>query len=205
MKAKKPTRELIIETAVSLFNSKGAHSVTTNHIAEEMQISPGNLYYHFHNKQEIIREIFSAITAEFTAIWTQNFSEDKNRFFEIYMQTADLYYRYRFFYLELPTLTAQDPELKKMYIANMDAKQEIIRQAVAEFTKEELIVPPSSPRELQSWMENSWIISDFYLSLLAVTGKTITRESIQEGILNFFYILKPSLTQKGLSLVQSFL
>ena len=63
-KPKRRTRERILTTALARFNLLGEPSVTTSAIAAEMEISQGNLYYHFHNKEEIVNALFDEFEQE---------------------------------------------------------------------------------------------------------------------------------------------
>ena len=47
----------IVEASLNLCNQQGERVITTNHIARYMNISTGNLYYHFRSKEEIINEL----------------------------------------------------------------------------------------------------------------------------------------------------
>ncbi len=63
--AKKPRRtaERILDVALELFNRFGEPNVSTTVIAAELGISPGNLYYHYPSKDELINALFARFEA----------------------------------------------------------------------------------------------------------------------------------------------
>ncbi len=69
-KPKRRTPERILETALRLFNEFGEPNVTTTVIADEMNISPGNLYYHYRNKEEIVNALFARYEREISELLT---------------------------------------------------------------------------------------------------------------------------------------
>ncbi|GAB0063791.1 hypothetical protein IBA8401_48230 [Pseudomonas syringae] len=111
------TRERIVQTSLELFNQQGERCVTTNHIAAHMEISPGNLYYHFPNKQAIIAELFSEyemLIGSFLTLPTDRAPtiEDKRDYF---LAIIDAMWRYRFLHRDLEHLLTSDEELARRY------------------------------------------------------------------------------------------
>ena len=57
-------RDRILSTSLSLFNAEGVTGLSALEIATALGISPGNLYYHFKGKKEIVAALFAAYETE---------------------------------------------------------------------------------------------------------------------------------------------
>lgn len=62
------TSERIVDTGLRLFNAEGVAKVSTNRIAAEAGISPGNLYYHFKTKQQIVERLIRRYDARLSPL-----------------------------------------------------------------------------------------------------------------------------------------
>ncbi|BDY03101.1 TetR/AcrR family transcriptional regulator [Ferrimonas sp. YFM] len=113
------TKDRIILASRELFNEHGERAITTNHIAAHMGISPGNLYYHFRNKEEIIRCIYKEyenyIVEAFRPLDVEN--ESDLEFLVRYLDGMfQAMWRFRFFYANLTDILTRDKELHQRYL-----------------------------------------------------------------------------------------
>ncbi|STZ76238.1 TetR/AcrR family transcriptional regulator [Bergeriella denitrificans] len=102
----------IINTSLVLFNEEGERNISTNHIAAHLGISPGNLYYHFRNKDEIIIQLFKRYSEALLhylheAVLPSSVEDSINYMAGIY----DVMWEYRFLFSDVNTLLARSAEL----------------------------------------------------------------------------------------------
>jgi AcrR family transcriptional regulator len=111
------TRERIVENSLSLFNRDGAPHVTTADIAVEMGISPGNLYYHFRNKDEIIAELFAAFErrlSQLVAAPRGRLAGVEDLWFFLHL-LFEAMWDYRFLYRDLDEILSRDRTLASRF------------------------------------------------------------------------------------------
>jgi AcrR family transcriptional regulator len=123
---KRDTREHILETSLALFNALGEPRVTTNQIALEADISPGNLYYHFRSKHDIVLELFKRFLAQFEPLLNvpqASSLEAEDLWFQLHV-SFELKGRFRFLYRDLPDLAEQVPKLGKAFRALLQRERQ---------------------------------------------------------------------------------
>ncbi|MBA3507650.1 MAG: TetR/AcrR family transcriptional regulator [Betaproteobacteria bacterium] len=104
------TRERILETSLALFNRAGEPHVTTADVANEMSISPGNLYYHFRNKDDIIGELYGALEAKIMPLLNvpEHRAPDVEDLWLLLHLLFECMREYRFFYRDLDEITSRN-------------------------------------------------------------------------------------------------
>lgn len=123
MKSKK-TRERILDASLELFNQKKASNVSTVQISAAMKISPGNLYYYYANKEDVIRciweERMSSVLKEL--LKKTKYVRSSADVLDFIRESLEYMIEYRFFFTEISTLFINDDKLIEIY---READQEI--------------------------------------------------------------------------------
>lgn len=129
-KAPRRTREKILDLALRLFNELGEPNVTTTALAEELGISPGNLYYHFRNKDDITASLFSLFEKEINELLVVPTARVPNiEDVWLYLHLMfELVWRYRFLYLDLNDLLSRNRKLDAQFRKILAHKTSVTRQ-----------------------------------------------------------------------------
>jgi AcrR family transcriptional regulator len=188
------TKDRILDAALSLFNERGTDSVTTNHIAEALSMSPGNLYYHYRNKAEIVRALFARIEAE----WAANYAVPPATMPNIPMMEGmlagnfEIQARYRFFFRDLTLLLNADPELAALYRVNREQGIGNTRFLIGLFASVG-VVNPLGDEELDDLAQLLWLVGDFWLVFKDTGGAAFSPADMDQGVRLFRRLITPHL------------
>ena len=136
--AKKPRRtaERILEVTLDLFNRFGEPNVSTTLISAELNISPGNLYYHYPAKDELINALFDryerALTELLQAADNVRNVEDAWLFFHMLFE---LIWQYRFLYRDLNDLLSKNRRLETHFQFVLKNKSRAVAQVLDGLTR----------------------------------------------------------------------
>jgi len=208
MAPKNKTRERIVEASLDLFNIQGERNVTTNHIAAHLGISPGNLYYHFRNKQAIIAELFTQYEDRVAAFLRLPEGRaltlaDKTFYLEALLAAM---WHYRFLHRDLEHLLERDSELAERYRTFaqrcLRAAEDIYRGFVAAG------ILAMDDRQTEALVLNSWIILTSWVRFLCSIRSTpgdISEELMRRGVYQILALESGYVTDEACNAVQDLL
>jgi AcrR family transcriptional regulator len=112
-KAPRRTAERILGVTLELFNRFGEPNVSTTLISSELNISPGNLYYHFPAKDELVNALFTRYETALNELLSAAPSVHDVEDAWFFMHTLfELVWQYRFLYRDLNDLLSKNRRLE---------------------------------------------------------------------------------------------
>ncbi|MBB1439143.1 TetR/AcrR family transcriptional regulator [Shewanella sp. SG41-4] len=186
------TRDKIIFASLELFNEHGERSITTNHIAAHLGISPGNLYYHFRNKEDIINSIFSLYESHLESGFKPY--DDVPITIELLMGYFDaMFYtlwQFRFMYANLADILSRDDALKKRYL---HAQQQVLTRSsdVLRKLKKDGFLDVDD-NKVTALADTIKMMVSFWISyqLTQSSTSTITKATLYDGLLRVLMIFQ---------------
>ncbi len=189
------TRERILETALVMFNSQGEPNVTTNHIADELEISPGNLYYHFRNKDDIVEQLFAAYETRMDEA-LQVPQERLPNLEDIWMQLHRVFecmWDFRFLYRDLVDILSRNRKLKLHFGRMLNRAAASATEVLKGLAQAEIL--RATVDEIRASAENVLLLTTFWLNFNAVRNSRVdpNQEDLNQGIYQVMLLIAPFL------------
>jgi AcrR family transcriptional regulator len=124
------TAEKILLISLDLFNSQGERNITSVDIANELDISPGNLYYHYKGKDEIINALVDSYVIKMNAIpQSSSQSEDFYKYLFYCLETMHLF---RFLFQNIAEISKHYPAINSKLQRLAQFQRQYLRKSLLE-------------------------------------------------------------------------
>ena len=162
-KAPRRTAERILEVTLALFNRFGEPNVSTTLISAELNISPGNLYYHYPAKDELINALFDRFERALNELLNAGDSVRDVEDAWFFMHTLfERIWEYRFLYRDLNDLLSKNRKLETHFQRIIDNKTRAVKTMLASMTLHRAMSMDS--REAEPTATSMVVVLTYWLS-----------------------------------------
>jgi AcrR family transcriptional regulator len=162
-KAPRRTAERILEVTLELFNRFGEPNVSTTLISAELGISPGNLYYHYPAKDELINSLFERYEKALGELLgaSEGVRNVEDAWFFLH-SLFEIIWEYRFLYRDLNDLLSKNRMLETHFQDVLKNKTRAIRQLLAALSSHSAVTMDA--REMEPTADSMVVVLTYWLS-----------------------------------------
>jgi len=201
------TRDRILQTSLQLFNDYGEPRITTNHIADEMDISPGNLYYHFRNKDEIISLLFQQFERQMNAALQapeRRVPNMEDMWLYLHLVFENIW-EYRFFYRDLDNILSRNKKLRTHFRRILERKVNTAA-AICKGLVEAGVMHATS-EEIAALAQNIAVIATYWLNFQstrasAARSNDSDSNNLAQGVYQVLSLVAPFLIDEARELLR---
>ncbi|MFK7933540.1 MAG: TetR/AcrR family transcriptional regulator [Saprospiraceae bacterium] len=199
------TKQKILVASLDLFNTYGMANVSQRRITEQLQISPGNLTYHFKKKEDIETALYFALVEEFDQLFATVLQTNIpiENIVQMMGQIFDIMKKYRFVFLDFAHLLRTHEVVANHYRQLTELRYQQFTFIFDYLIQGGFLRPAELPDEYGQFYLRMQILADFYLVNAEILRQQTADTKSFEQL--FFYHIHPYLTKKGRKLLQQYL
>ena len=189
------TVERILAESLRLFNERGEAHVTTGMIAAALEMSPGNLYYHFRNKDKIVERLFRRF-AERVDVDPPPVAEASRAIEDLWLYLhlmLEAIWEFRFLYRNLDDLLARNRRLRDPFNRILDRKREMVEGLCGGLAR--IGAMRASAEEIRVLAVNVLVVATYWLNFRAVRGgrDAVSAQDLGQGAYQVLALVSPYL------------
>ena len=178
-----------------MFNTQGEPNVTTNHIADELEISPGNLYYHFRNKNDIVDQLFARYESRMDQALLVPDSRLPN-LEDVWLQlhlVFECMWEFRFLYRDLVDILSRNRKLKLHFARVLNRASASASEVLQGLAQAGIL--RATVDEIRATAENVLLVATFWLNFNTVRGTRPdpSQDDLTHGIYQVMLLIAPFL------------
>ncbi len=162
------TVERILAESLRLFNAHGEANVATAAIAGSLGMSPGNLYYHFRNKEQIVDALFRRFEARID-IDPQPSGDAAQAMEDLWLYlhlVLEAIWEFRFLYRNLDDLVARNRRLRDVFNRIIDRKLAAVAALCDDLVAAGAM--EASPEEIRVLARNVLVVATYWLNYASI-------------------------------------
>lgn len=200
------TRDRILQTSLRLFNECGEPRITTNHIADEMDISPGNLYYHFRNKDEIISLLFQQFERRMDAALRapeRRIPDMEDMWLYLHLVFENVW-EYRFLYRDLDNILGRNKKLRTHFRRILERK--VSTAATICTGLKDAGIMDATAEEIAALARNIAVVATYWLNFQSIRASGAQQggdsDNLALGVYQVLSLVAPFLRGEARQLLQ---